>query len=174
MDVFDAVKARSSVRAYAPTPIPETVLGKILESARLAPSAMNYQPWHFIVVTDVEKRKAMSKARWAGFLEESPIVIVGCGDLKKSPDWHVVDVTIALQNMVMTATEEGIGTCWIGSFDEGLIRRMLKIPNRWAIVALLSMGYPREKMDLSALMARSKSRKKVSAIVSHEEFGASE
>ena len=86
----------------------------------------------------------------------------------------MVDVTIALQNMVMTATEEGIGTCWIGSFDEGLIRRMLKIPNRWAIVALLSMGYPREKMDLSALMARSKSRKKVSAIVSHEEFGASE
>lgn len=174
MEVIDAINARSSVRAYNSTPVSRDTLNRILESARLAPSAMNYQPWHFIVVTDREKRTAMSKARYAGFLDESPVVIVGCGDRKKSPDWHVVDVTIALQNMVMTATAEGLGTCWIGSFDEKMIREMLKIPDCWAIVALLAVGYPRKKTNLTALITRSKSRKDMATIVSHEEFGATE
>ena len=139
----------------------------------MAPSAMNYQPWHFILVTDDGKKRAMSKARYAGFLKECPVVIVGCGDRKKSPDWHVVDVAIALQNMVLTATAEGLGTCWIGSFDENMIREMLKVPDRWSIVALLALGYPKRKMDLTSLLVRSKSRKGLSEIVSHEEFGAS-
>ena len=172
MEVHDAIKARGSVRSYDSAEVPRTVLDKILESARLAPSAMNYQPWHFIIVTDIEKRIKMSKARYAGFLKEAPVVIVGCGDTKRAPKWHVVDVTIALQNMVLTATAEGLGTCWIGSFNEKLIRDMLKIPERWAIVALLAIGYPRRKLDLAALIARSKSRKDVSSIVSYNEFGA--
>lgn len=171
MDVIDAISARCSVRAYDSTSVPKTALDKVLQSGRLAPSAMNCQPWHFIVVTDSEKRKAMSKARYAGFLKESPVVIVGCGDREKSPDWYVVDVAIALQNMVITATSEGLGTCWIGSFEEKMIRDMLKIPDRWVIVALLALGYPRKKMDLSALVTRSKSRKEMTIIVSQEEFG---
>ncbi|UCE44883.1 MAG: nitroreductase family protein [Methanobacteriota archaeon] len=171
MNVIDAISARYSVRAYDSTPVPKSVLDKMLLSARLAPSAMNYQPWHFIIVTDNDKRVKMSKARYAGFLKEAPVVIVGCGDTKRAPKWHVVDVTIALQNMVMTATAEGLGTCWIGSFDEKLIRDMLKIPERWAIVALLAVGYPRKKFDLAGLIARSKSRKDMSSIVSHNEFG---
>ena len=171
MDVFDAIKARCSTRSYDGTPIPKATMDKVLESARLSPSAMNYQPWQFIVVADDEKRKAMSKARYAGFLKEAPVVIVGCGDAKRSPDWHVVDVTIALQNMVMTATAEGLGTCWIGSFDEQLVRDMLKIPSGWTVVAMLAMGYPRKRMSLSSLMTRSKSRKDLSTVVSYEEFG---
>ncbi len=174
MKVFDAMKARTSVRAYADTPVSDDSLDRILESARISPSAMNYQPWHFVVVKDPEKRKAMSKARYAGFLKESPVVIVGCGDKRRSPEWHVVDVTIALQNMVMTATAEGLGTCWIGSFDGELIRGLLKIPEHMEVVALLAVGHPRKKVDLMAAIARSKSRKRLSEIVSHEEFGRSD
>jgi nitroreductase len=174
LEVHDAMKARTSVRAYADTPVPDDSLERILESARISPSAMNYQPWHFVVVRDPEKRKAMSKARYAGFLKESPVVIVGCGDKKRSPEWHVVDVTIALQNMVMTATAEGLGTCWIGSFDEDLIRSLLEIPDHMGVVALLALGYPRKKVDLMAMVARAKSRKRMSEIVSYEGFGGSE
>jgi len=173
MEVFDAVKRRKSTRAYSQTPIQKEKIKRILESARLAPSAMNAQPWYFIVVTDEEKRNKISRSgRFAGFLKESPVVIVGCGDREVSPKWHVVDVTIALQNMVLTATEEDLGTCWIGSFDEGLVRKILKIPERFKIVALLALGYPRKKLDLMAKIVHFVHRKKsLDKIVGFEEYG---
>jgi len=173
MEVFDAVKRRKSTRAYSQTPIQKEKIKRILESARLAPSAMNAQPWYFIVVTDEEKRNKISRSgRFAGFLKESPVVIVGCGDREVSPKWHVVDVTIALQNMVLTATEEGLGTCWIGSFEEGLVRDLLKIPERFKIVALLTLGYPRKKLDLMAKIVHFVHRKKsLDKIVGFEEYG---
>ena len=171
MDVFDAIKARSSVRAYDSTPVPDDSLARILESGRLAPSANNFQPWHFVVVKDDAKRAELSKERWAKFLKESPVVIVGCGDKKRSPDWYAVDTTIALQNMVLAATNEGLGTCWIGSFDEDKVRKLLSIPDDFSVVALLSLGYPRKKLDLAAMVVRSKNRKDLIEIVSREEFG---
>lgn len=172
MDVFEAVQKRRSVRAYKSTPIPNEKLMKILEAGRLAPSASNIQPWHFIVVKDCETRKKLAKSRWAGFLAESPVVIVGCGDQRASPQWFMVDVAIAMQNMVLTATSEGLGTCWVGSFDENMVREMLKIPNNYKVVALLAIGYPGGKTGLMEkafhLIRRRKSLKK---IVSFEEFG---
>jgi nitroreductase len=174
MEVFDAIMARKSVRGYASTPVPKEKLDRILESGRLAPSAINLQPWHFIVVEDAEKRDEMSKARYAKFLKESPVVIVGCGDTKSSPKWYAVDTTIALQNMVLTATSEGLGTCWIGSFDEELIRRLLNIPKHLAVVALLSVGYPSRKLDLAAALVRARNRKPMDEIVSRGEYGVSD
>jgi nitroreductase len=111
MDVFEAVQKRRSVRAYESTPIPKEKLEKILEAARLAPSAGNIQPWHFIIVTELEKRQKLAQAQapFAKFLKEAPVVIVGCGDQKASPGWFMVDVAIAMQNMVLTATGEGLG-----------------------------------------------------------------
>lgn len=172
MEVFEAVQKRRSIRAYEPTSIPEDKLMKILEAGRLAPSASNIQPWHFIVVRDVEKRKKLARARWAKFLAQSPVVIVGCGNQKLSPKWFMVDVAIAMQNMVLTATSEGLGTCWVGSFNENEVKEMLKIPENYKVVALLALGYPRRKFDLAGkvlhLMRR---RKKIEEIVSFEEFG---
>jgi nitroreductase len=127
MDVFEAVQKRHSIRAYKPTLIPEEKLKRILESARLAPSAGNIQPWYFVVVKNREKREMLARGgRYARFLSESPIAIVGCGDQKASPNWYVV--AIALQNMVLTATAEGPGTCWVGSFSEEKVRSLLNIP----------------------------------------------
>jgi nitroreductase len=172
MDVFEAVKIRRSIRAYKSTPVSKEKLEKILEAARLAPSANNIQPWHFIVVTDPEKRAKLAKAPFAGFLKEAPVVIVGCGDQKASPKWFMVDVAIAMQNMVLTATSEGLGTCWVGSFNEDQVREMLKIPENYRVVALLALGYPREKIDLQGKMFHLvRRRKKLERIVSFEEFG---
>jgi nitroreductase len=172
MEVFEAVQRRRSVRAYTKTPVPEEKLGRILEAARLAPSAENIQPWYFVVVTDHEKRKQIAKGGiFARFLEGSPVVIVGCGDRKASPKWYEIDVAIAMQNMVLAATAEGLGTCWVGSFDEGLLKKLLKIPEHFSVVALLTVGYPREKLDLTKKIAHSIHRKKrLEDIVGFEEY----
>ncbi|MFY9605952.1 MAG: nitroreductase family protein, partial [Thermoplasmata archaeon] len=89
MDVFDAVMARKSVRAYDSRPVPAEVLKKVLEAGRLAPSASNRQPWFFLAVTDAEKRKTLTAGPYAKFLKESPVVIVGIGDPQTSPEWYV-------------------------------------------------------------------------------------
>jgi nitroreductase len=173
MDVFEAVQKRRSIRDYASTPIPKKKLRKILEAARLAPSASNIQPWHFIVVTNAEKRKKLAEAPYAKFLEKSPIAIVGCGDQKASPNWYMVDVAIAMQNMVLTATSENLGTCWIGSFNEDQVKEMLKIPENFKVVALLAIGYPREKIAIPSETYSIKRRKPLNEIVSFEEYGRS-
>lgn len=156
-----------------PTPVPREKLEKILEAARLAPSAENIQPWYFVVVTDPERRRRIAKSgRFAKFLVESPVVIVGCGDQRASPRWHLVDVAIAMQNMVLAATGEGLGTCWVGSFDEGVVRRLLKIPERFRVIALLAVGHPRGKLDLLGKMVHLiHRRKKLGEMVGFEEYG---
>ncbi|MEM2465923.1 MAG: nitroreductase family protein [Candidatus Bathyarchaeia archaeon] len=172
MDTFEAVQARRSVRAYQPTPVPKEKLLRVLEAGRLAPSASNIQPWHFIIVTDAEKRERLAKAPFARFLKEAPVVIVGCGDQKASPKWFIVDVAIAMQNMVLTATSMGFGTCWVGSFEENNVRQLLKIPENYRVVALLALGYPRRKFDLTGkVLHLIRRRKPLEKIVSFEEFG---
>lgn len=170
MEVFEAIRRRTSVRAYDSKPVPEEVLNKVLEAGRIAPSASNYQPWHFVVVRDPEKRRALSDGRYAKFLTQSPVVIVGLGDKKTSPEWHVVDTTIALHQMVIAATAEGLGTCWIGSFYEDRVRTALEVPERYAVVAMLAVGYPKEKSDEKAVLDRPKNRKEMSKIVSYDRF----
>lgn len=172
MDVFEAVKKRRSIRRYLPNPVSKSILKRILEAGRLAPSASNLQPWHFIVVTDPKKRKALSAGRSAKFLTKSPVVIVGCGNRAASPKWYIVDTTIALENMVLVATEKGIGTCWIGSFNEESFKDLLKIPKEFTVVAMLSVGYPKDSLQISGKAARLvKPRKKIGEISSAEEFG---
>ena len=172
MDVMDAIKARNSVRSYTDEPVAKESLEKILEAGRLAPSAHNGQPWHFIVVTDADKKEELSKGRWAKFLKEAPAVIVGCGNREKAPDWYAVDVTIAMENMVLAATSMGLGTCWIGSFDEEAVKKLLKVPESMSVIAMLPVGHPRKKIDLSALLVRSRNRKPMDEIVSYESYGS--
>jgi nitroreductase len=172
LDVFEAVQRRKSVRAYEPTYIPEDIMNRVLESARLSPSAANRQPWHFILVTDPEKKSALSKGAFAKFLPEAPTIIVACADTKASANWCIVDTTIATQTMVLTATAEGLGTCWIGSFDEADVKKQLAIPEHLRVVALLPIGYPREKLDLLKAINSIKGRKSLKEIVSREKYGS--
>ena len=172
MDVFEAIQKRKSVRAYQSEPIPPEIMERLLEAARIAPSAANFQPWHFIVVTDSEKRKVISKGPYASFVTQAPVVIVGCGDMKASSNWATVDVSIALENTVLAATAEGLGACWIGGFHEDEVKELLKIPEHFKVVALLTVGYPREKVDIGQKLLRLiRRRKTLDEIVSAEEYG---
>ncbi|MGQ9759807.1 MAG: nitroreductase family protein [Candidatus Methanomethylicaceae archaeon] len=171
MDVFEALERRRSIRSYLPDPVPENIVERILEAGNLAPSAGNIQPWHFIVVTDKAKRAALSAGRFAKFVSEAPVVIVGCGNERASPKWYAIDTAIAMQNMVIAATGEGLGSCWVGSFDEDEVRRLLKIPEEYRVIAMLTIGYPREADLLGKIIKLVRRKKELKDIVSSEEYG---
>lgn len=170
MDTLETIKKRKSIRSYLQTPVQDEALGEILEAARSAPSAGNLQPWHFIIVRDKEKRvKIASGCRYGKFLSESPVVIIGCGNKKASPRWYSVDTSIALEHIVLAATALGLGTCWIGLFNKEEIREMVSLHRDYEIIALIALGYPRNKVDLrSKILHAIRPRKKLEDIFSHE------
>lgn len=169
MEVREAIEKRRSIRAYKDRPIPEEKLKRVLEAARLAPSASNRQPWKFVVVRDVESRKKLARAAGnESFVEEAPVVIAAvalrtdhimmCGVHS-----YPVDLAIAVDHMTLAAVEEGLGSCWIGAFSQTEVKRILNIPKQYMVVVLLPMGYPIEA-------GGSKSRKPLERIVSYETF----
>ena len=172
MDVFEAIQKRNYSRTHESKSISKETLEKLLEAARLSPSAKNIQPWHFIVVTDPDKRKTLSKGLDIKFLSETPAVIVLCGDEKASPDWYVIDVALAGENMVIAATSEGLGTCWVGSFDEGEVKALLEIPRDLRVVAIMALGYTKEKTSIkSKVIQFIRRRKTLNEITSWEVYG---
>ncbi|MGB9135569.1 MAG: nitroreductase family protein [Candidatus Bathyarchaeia archaeon] len=145
MDVLEAIKTRRSIRKYKPSSIPDKKLKEILESARLAPSAANRQPWSFIVVRDAERKKTLSKAaNNQTFLAEAAVIVVAVGDPEVSKRWFEKDVMIAVEHLVLSAAALGCGTCWIGAFNEAEVKSLLNIPERLGVVALLPIGIPDE------------------------------
>jgi len=143
MSLLDVIFGRRSIRRYSSEPIPDEVLRNILEAGRLAPSADNAQPWHFIVVTKSKLKEKLSRGRWNYFIKDSAVTIVGCGYADN--EWSTIDVAIALENMVIAAEAQGVGSCWTGDFEEKEVKQLLDIPDNLKIVALVSFGYPAEK-----------------------------
>ena len=119
------------------------------------------------------RAKLARNARFGKFIKESPVVIVACGDIETSPKWYSVDTAIAVQQMVLMATSEGVGSCWIGSMDKAEVADLLSIPDEWEVVAMLTLGYPRKKMDLGAKIIGADQRKSLDEITSGEIFGSS-
>jgi len=163
------------VRAYLSDPVTDENLLTILEGARLAPSAGNIQPWHFIIIRDNEIREKIAKeCRYGKFVSESPVAIIACGNKQASSHWYAIDTAIALEHVVLGATALGLGTCWIGMFNERAIRTMVNLPAHFEIIALLALGYPREKIDLWAkILHMIRPRKKLDDILSNEVYGTS-
>lgn len=147
MSLLDVIFRRRSIRRYRSEPIPDEVLRNILEAGRLAPSADNAQPWHFIVITESEMKEKLSRGRWNSFIKDSAFTVVGCGYADN--EWSTVDVTIALQNMVIAAEAQGVGSCWIGDFEEKEVKELLGIPDNLKVIALVSFGYPAEKPSMA-------------------------
>jgi len=171
MDVFDAIQSRRSIRTYIDKPVPREAMEKILEAGRLAPSARNSEPWHFIAVTDEKKRKLLSKGLYAKFVAQAPLVIVACGDKKASSEWYAIDTALSVENMVLTAVNEGLGTCCVGSFEEKDVKNVLKIPDKFEVLVMITVGYAGEKLDLSSkLLNLVRSRKTLSEVCSEDEF----
>ena len=153
MDVFEAVRTRRSIRKYQDTPVETEKLVKILEAARLSPSANNNQPWHFIAVTDETARKKLLPAYTSEWFVNAPLIIVACATPSKSwfrqdgEDYWKVDVAIAMQTMVLVAHELGLGTCWIAAFKENKVKEALGIPEEVRVVAMTPVGYPAEQKE---------------------------
>ena len=148
MDVLEAIRKRKSVRKYLNKKVEEDKLFAVLEAGRLAPSASNRQEWRFIIVRyQVSKKKLAEAANNQSFIAEASIVIAACAET----DEHVmscgqacypIDVAIALDHITLAAVELGLGTCWIGAFDEKKVKQILEIPSEIRVVALMPLGYP--------------------------------
>jgi len=171
MDLYEAIRARTSVRDYKPDPVPEPVMGRLLEAIRLAPSGKNSQPWRFIVVTDKETRyQLVGACRDQKSVGQAPVVLVGCGweskaFAKMGGYWNAlpVDVAIAMEHLMLAATAEGLGTCWIGAFDETRVKDLLGIPKNVKVIALTPIGYPATKR-------KHRPRKKIGEIIANERW----
>lgn len=158
MTFLDLVKKRQSVRKYAPRPVPREAIERCLEAARLAPSACNSQPWSFIILDDEKlKDKAAEKAfsgvcKMNSFAKNAPVLIVvvterskflaRLGGFFRGTRYNLIDIGIACEHLVLQAAEEGIGTCWMGIFNEEAVKRILRIPSNNKIDVIISMGYP--------------------------------
>jgi len=146
MNVMDAIKTRKSVRDYVDKPIEDEKLITVLEAGRLAPSASNRQEWRFVIVCDLEMRKKLASASIQKFVGEAPAVIVACADtdghiMKCGQPCYPIDVAIALDHMTLAAVELGLGTCWVGAFDEKRVKEILGIPEEIRVVELMAIGY---------------------------------
>ena len=156
------ISERRSVRDFTPQPIDEAPLKRIIEAGRLAPSSNNTQPWRFVAVTDAEMRVKLSRAvpmnlpshiKWVA---DAPVVLVCCS--KPHPvlhtaakavvrDFHEIDVTIAIEHIVLAARAFGIGSCWVGWFSQRKVKKLLDIPRSIDVIALLPLGYPRNPAE---------------------------
>lgn len=158
MAFLDLVRRRRSVRAYAPDPVPREILDRCVEAARLAPSACNSQPWTFLLVDDPERRRCLAEAAFDGvyrmnsFAAQAPVLVAVLtersrfaallGGFFRGVQYSLLDVGIAVEHFVLQAAEEGLGTCWLGWFDERGVKRVLDLPAGARVDVLLSVGFP--------------------------------
>jgi len=149
MGFLDIAKSRYSVRGYEKKEVEKEKILQVLEAGRLAPSAVNYQPVHFIVITEEEQKKKICETYPRGWLEEAPVIIVACGDhnlswkRKDGKDHCDIDLAIAVDHMTLAAADLGLGSCWICAFDAEKCRQLLDLPENLEPMALLPIGYPK-------------------------------
>jgi nitroreductase len=153
MDVFKAIEDRRSIRKYQDVPVEEEKIDKIIESARIAPSAANRQEWKFLVVKNQETReKLVDACMGQQLVADAPVLIVACSteSEKVMPCGqyaYTVDLSIAISFMILEATEMGLGTCWLGAFNEEDVKNVLNIPDTIRVVGMTSVGYADENPD---------------------------
>ncbi len=172
MDIYEAILTRKSVRAFTNRDVPEDVLKRVLEGARHAPSANNFQEWRFVVVRDPENREKLSQiACRQRFVATAPVVLACCAEgtdriMTCGQPSYPIDVAIAVDHMTLCAAAEGLGTCWIGAFYEDEVKKLLGIPREVRVVSLLPIGYPQNPAPVR------KSRLPLEAIVKYERWNA--
>ncbi|MBD3207705.1 nitroreductase [Candidatus Bathyarchaeota archaeon] len=169
MNVIEAIQTRRSIRKYKDEPIPDEDLMKILEAARIAPSAGNKQPWRFVVVRNDEKRKKLGEiARNQTWISNAGIIVAALAMDPKDPEvyerWAERDVMTAVEHMVLASWDLGYGTCWIGAFTEEPVKELLGVPDEMTVICLLPIGVP----DVEP---KDRGRKDFSEIFHSEEYG---
>lgn len=168
MDIYEAIRNRRSVRMYLDKPVEQDKLERVLDAGRLSPSARNTQGRKFVVVRDPAVRRDLAELCEQGFVAKAPVVvavvtmepnrIMYCG-IPAGP----VDCAIAIDHMTLAAMAEGLGTCWIGHFDQARCCKLLGVPEGLKIVEMMLLGYPAEE-------PKAKSRKQLSEVVCNEKY----
>lgn len=166
MDFYDLIRARYSVRSYRPDPVEPDKLERVLEAARLAPTACNRQPFRMLVVPTAGREADLAPVYSRSWFLQAPLIIAACGVaseawVRRDGRTYVdVDVTIAMDHLILAAANEGLGTCWIAAFDPDAARRALRPDPGWEPLLLTPLGYPadsprpRQRRPLADLIKR--------------------
>jgi len=163
MDVFEAIRTLLAVRRYHDKPVPEDVLRQVLEAGRLSASAMNKQPWQFVVVQDPSMLRQLGTVAQTGpYISEAPLAIVVVIEPSR---FALADAGRAVQDMLLTAWDAGLGSNWVGSGGPAA-KELLGIPEELDVVAILPFGYP-----AGATGQGQKTRKPLSEIAHRERWG---
>ncbi|MEL7654619.1 MAG: nitroreductase family protein [Bacillota bacterium] len=173
------IKTRRSIRKYADKPVDDEIIMQLLESARIAPSGSNTQPWHFIVVRSESTRQRLAEiSHNQNWMVSAPVYIVCVADIRSRIDKNVEislnenspqlelkqiirDTSIAIEHIVLEAENLGLGTCWVAWFEQEEIRPVLNIPEDKYVVSILTVGYQEEQ-------PKARPRKKIEEIIHHE------
>ena len=161
MTFMELVARRQSTRRYSTRPVSREIVERCLEAARLAPSACNSQPWNFIVVDGAEQKNGLARAAFGGiysmnaFAAIAPVLIVvvteksryaaRLGGLMRGVQYSLIDLGIACEHLVLQAAEDGVGSCWLGWFDEKAVKRHLGLPRSARVDVIISLGYPEKE-----------------------------
>lgn len=161
MTLDEIIQRRRSIRRYLPQPVEKEKILACLEAARLAPSAENSQPWRFLVIDDPELKAKVSEKAFSGiysacrFAAQAPVLVLlmakldflanRLGRLVQGTQFYLLDLGIAGEHFVLKAEELGLGTCWIGWFNARAVRKLLRIPKKYRLVAIFSVGYPEKR-----------------------------
>lgn len=165
---MQAIKERRSIRRYQQRPVADEILTTLMEAVRVAPSASNRQEWRFIVVKDRAQIEKLATITGQLFLATAPVIVAGVAlnperVMRCEVPAYAVDLSIALTHLMLAAVEHGLGTCWIGWFDQNEVKRTLRIPDEYKVVGLLTLGYPAESPDF-------RGRKPLNEVVSYDYF----
>ena len=169
MGFLELARKRYSVRAYKSDPVEDDKLQKVLEAARLAPTACNLQPFQFIVIHTKGKEAELRHIYSASWFVQAPIIICACGIPSQSwvrsdgKNYWEVDVTIAMDHLILAAADLGFGTCWIGAFNPDAAREVLGLPDDVEPIAFTPLGYPADQPGY-------KGRKSIGELVRYEHW----
>ena len=169
MDFTTLVESRYSVRSYKTDPLEEEKLQKVLQAMRLAPTATNNQAFQFIVIHTKGREEELRRIYNKNWLVQAPVVVCACGIPAENwvrmdgKNYNDVDVAIAMDHLILAATNEGLGTCWIGAFDAQAAKEVLGLPEGVEPIALTPLGYPAGEL-------RPKKRKELSELVRYEHW----
>ncbi|HQP91851.1 MAG TPA: nitroreductase family protein, partial [Candidatus Omnitrophota bacterium] len=158
--LLNLIKNRQSVRSYTQEPVARELIEKCIEAARLAPSACNSQPWYFVIVDSPELKNKLAEKIFTGafsmnaFAKNAPVIIAvvsekvpfltKLGGMIRNTAYYLMDVAIATEHLVLEAEELGLGTCWIGWFNEKECKKILHIPRDRKIDCVITLGYSKD------------------------------
>ena len=167
---LELAKNRYSCRTYDSREVETDKLEQVLEAGRIAPSAVNFQPWHFFVIRGKSELERFYPVYHREWFRSAPCVVVICGNhdsswkRKDGKDHCDIDVAITVDHMTLQATELGLATCWICNFDPEATRNLLNLPHHLEPSVILSLGYPLDKVDTAR---HGEKRKPLSEIVTY-------